>query len=220
VTDLPPPPPPWSAPQPSGGSPDVGVALSYGWNKFQANVGPLLAVILIPAASQLVLSLIGRTIVHSLVGAVLFQILGTVVGAIAGIGIYRVALMITAGEPVSVGKAFEYDRWGEWIIFSFVFGLMVGVGLVLCIIPGLFVLAYFGLAPFYFIDGRLSLGDSLSASRQAVQSKGLAFPILLSIIVGGLGLIACFVGVFITEPIAYVAVAFLYRFAAGQPVAA
>ncbi len=222
MTDFPPPPgpPPYGSPPPGAGSPDVGVALSYGWKKFQQNVGPLLAVVLIPVAVQVVLSLVSRGVVHSIAGALLFNVLGVVVGAVAGIGIYQMALMITAGQPADVGKAFTYDRWGEWIVFSFVFGLMVGVGLVLCIIPGLFVLAFFGLAPFYFLDGRLSFGDSLSASLAAVRSKGLAFPILLSIVVGILGLIACVVGVFVTEPIAYLAVAFLYRYAAGQPVAA
>ena len=128
--------------------------------------------------------------------------------------------MITAGEPADVGKAFQYDRWGEWIVFSVVFGLSVGIGLVLCVIPGLFFLAFFGLAPYYFLDRRLSLGDALQASREAVSSKGLAFPVLLSIIVGVLGIIVCVVGVFVTEAVAYVAVAYLYRYATGQPVAA
>jgi uncharacterized membrane protein len=222
VTDLPPPPPPspYGAPQPAGGGPDAGAAISYGWKKFQENVGPMLIVVLIPVAAQLVLSIIGQAAIHSLAGAAVFQIIGIVVSAVAGLGLYRMALMITAGETATVGKAFEYDRWGEWIVFSVVFGLMVGIGLVLCIIPGLFVLAFFGLAPFYFIDGRLSLGDALRASREAVQSKGLAFAVLLSIIVGVLGLIACIVGVFVTEAIAYIAVAYLYRYATGQPVAA
>lgn len=223
MNDFPPPgppPPPYGSPPPSGASPDVGVALSYGWKKFQENVGPLLAVILIPLAVQVVLSIISRSVVHSIAGSLVFNVIGIVVGAIAGIGIYQMVLMITAGQPADVGKAFTYDRWGEWIIFSFVFGLMVGVGLIACIIPGLLVLAFFGLAPFYFIDGRLSLGDSLSASRAAVSRNGLAFPILLSIAVGILGIIACVIGVFVTEPIAYLAVAFLYRYASGQPVAA
>jgi uncharacterized membrane protein len=205
---------------PGRGSPDVGAALSYGWKKFQENVGPLLAVVLIPVAVQVVLSIISRSVVDSLLGALLFNVLGIIVGAVAGIGIYQMALMITAGQPADVGKAFTYDRWGEWIVFSFVFGLMVGIGLVLCVIPGLFVLAFFGLAPFYFLDGRMSLGESLRASRAAVQRSGLAFPILLSIVVGILGIIACVIGIFVTEPIAYLAVAFLYRYAAGQPVAA
>jgi uncharacterized membrane protein len=224
VTDLPPPPPfqppPFGSPPPGSGSPDVGAALSYGWKKFQENVGPLLAVVLIPVAVQVVLSIISRSVVDSLLGALLFNVLGIIVGAVAGIGIYQMALMITAGQPADVGKAFTYDRWGEWIVFSFVFGLMVGIGLVLCVIPGLLVLAFFGLAPFYFLDGRMSLGESLRASRAAVQRNGLAFPILLSIVVGILGIIACIIGIFVTEPVAYVAVAFLYRYSAGQPVAA
>ena len=222
MTDLPPPPPPppYGAPQPGAGAPDAGAAISYGWKKFQENVGPMLIVVLIPVAAQIVLVLIGQVAIHSVAVGLLFQVLGIVVSAVAGLGLYRMALMITAGEPADVAKAFQYDRWGEWIVFSFVFGLMVGLGLLLCIIPGLFVLAFFGLAPFYFIDGRMSLGESLSASRAAVQSKGLAFPVLLSIIVGALGLIACIVGVFVTEAIAYVAVAYLYRYATGQPVAA
>lgn len=222
MTDLPPPPPPppsWNPP-PGDRSPDAGAALSYGWQKFQQNVGPLLIAVLIPVAVQAVLSIIGRAVVHSLFVGFIFQIIGIALSAAAGLGIYRVALQITAGEPADIGKAFEYDRWGEWIIFSIIFGLMVGIGLVLCIVPGLLVLAFFGLAPFFFIDKRMSLGEALTASRMAVQTKGLAFPVLLSIVVGFLGIILCFVGVLITEPIAYVAVAFLYRYAAGQSVAA
>jgi hypothetical protein len=43
--------------------------------------------------------------------------------------------------------------------------------------------------------------------------------VLLCIIVGLLGAIVCGVGIFVTEPIAYVAVASLYRYAQGHPVA-
>jgi uncharacterized membrane protein len=75
------------------------------------------------------------------------------------------------------------------------------------------------MAPFFFIDRRMSLGDALSASREAASSRGFALPVLLSIIVGAAGLIACGIGVFVTAPAAYIAVAFLYRNAAGQPVA-
>jgi len=222
VTDLPPP-PNWTPPPSGGGggsAPDVGAALSYGWAKFQQNVGPLIAVILIPGLVQFVLSAVGRAAVHSLLGSLILSLVGAIVGAITGIGIYQMALMITAGQPADIGKAFTYDRWGEWIPFAFLFGLATFVGLVFCLIPGLLFIAFFGLAPYYFIDGRMSFGDALRASRDAVTSKGLAFPILLSVIVGVLGIIACFIGVLVTEPVAYIAVAYLYRYAAGQPVAA
>ena len=229
MTDVPPPPPPpppppsFGAPPPGGAggaSPDVGAAVGYGWKKFQQNVGPLIIVILIPVAASFVVNIFGQVVFHNLFGYLLFEVIGFIVQAIAGIGVYRVALQITAGEQAVIGKAYQYDRWGEWVIFSLIFGLMVGIGLALCLIPGLFVLAFFGLAPFFFLDRQMSLGDALTAAREAASSKNLAFPVLLTIIVGFLGVIACGIGVLVTAPIAYVGVAFLYRYAAGQQVAA
>jgi uncharacterized membrane protein len=219
VNDVPPPPPPsYGAVPPSGGSPDVGTALSYGFNKFFANWQAILGVILVAFAAELVFNLVSLG-VSSFAGKLLFAIIGIVVNAVVAIGIYKTALMVTAGQTITMGEAFTYDRWGEWIIFSLVFGLMVGVGLVLCLIPGLVVLALFGMAPYFFIDRGMSLGDALTASREAATSRGFALPVLLSVIVGGLGVIACVVGALVTMPAAYIAVAYLYRNASGQPVA-
>jgi uncharacterized membrane protein len=196
----------------------VGAALSYGFNKYFANLGPVLGVIAVAFGAQLLVNLVELS-VSSVIGRVLFTIVGLVVGAIANLGIYQTALMLTRGETPTVSRAFRYDRWSEWVGFSIVFGLMVGTSLALCVIPGLFVLAFFGMAPYFFIDRRMSLGQALSASREAASSRGYAFPVLLSIIVGVLGLIACGIGAFVTAPAAYIAVAFLYRNASGQPVA-
>jgi uncharacterized membrane protein len=216
VNDLPP--PPYGGVPPGYGSPSAGTALSYGFNKYFANVGPVLAVIAVAIVAQLVVQLIELS-VTSLLGRLFFSIIGLVVGAIVSLGIYKTALMITAGSTPTVGEAFSFDRWGEWLGFSIVYGLMVGIGLALFIVPGLFVLALFGMAPFFFIDRRMSIGQALTASREAASSRGFAIPVILSIVVGALGLVACFIGVFVTAPAAYIAVAFLYRNAAGQPVA-
>ena len=56
MNDVPPPAPPYGSVPPGGGNPDVGPALSYGFNKYFANFGPVLAVIFIPLAAQLLLS--------------------------------------------------------------------------------------------------------------------------------------------------------------------
>jgi len=219
VNDVPPPPYGYTPPPSGGGSPQVGTALSYGFNKYFANVGPVLVIVLAPVAAQVVLSIIGQVVIRSLVGVLVFQILGWIVGAIAALGIYNTALMITSGQAPDFGRAFQYDRWGEWFGFSIVFGLIVGIGLILCIVPGLVALAFFGLAPYYFIDRRMSIGEALKASREAATSRGFAMPIILSILVGVAGVIACGVGLLVTAPAAYIAVGFLYRNAAGQPVA-
>jgi uncharacterized membrane protein len=217
VNDVPPPPPSYGAVPPGGGSPPVGTALSYGFNKYFANVGQVLLIILVAFAAQVIVQLFEISVSSLFLKAIL-GIIGLVVSAAVSIGIYRAALMVTAGVTPTVSAAFTYDRWGEWIVFSIVYGLMVGIGLVLCIIPGLFVLAFFGMAPYYFIDRGMSLGDALTASREAA-GRGYAVPVVLSVIVGVLGFIACGIGALVTAPAAYIAVAFLYRSASGQPVA-
>ncbi len=219
MADYPPPSqPPYGSTPSGGGSPQVGAALSYGFNKYFANIGPILLIILVAFAAQFIVNIIEIS-VSSLFGRLIFTVIGVVVGAVVSIGIYQAALAITRGETPSIGSAFTSDRWGEWIAFSLVYGLMVGIGLAACIIPGLVVLAFFGMAPYFFIDQRMSLGDALEREPSAASSRGFAMPVVLSIIVGAAGLIACGIGVLVTAPAAYIAVAFLYRNAAGQPVA-
>ena len=49
----------------------------------------------------------------------------------------------------------------------------------------LFVLAFFGLAPFYFLDSSMSLGDAFSASLDRdPRQAGLPLPIALTVLVG------------------------------------
>jgi uncharacterized membrane protein len=215
VNDVPPPPPPYGSVP--GGNPDVGSALSYGFSKYFANLGPVLLIILVAFAAQVIVQILGIAVSSVFLKAIL-GIIGLVVSAAVSIGIYRAALMLTAGVTPTVSTAFTYDRWGEWIVFSIVYGLMVGIGLALCIIPGLFVLAFFGMAPYFFIDRGMSLGDALTASREAA-GRGYAVPVVLAIVVGALGFIACGIGALVTAPAAYIAVAFLYRGATNQVAA-
>ncbi len=193
-------------------------ALAYGWSAFRKNVGPMLLVILVPLGVEIVVALIGKALIDSAARRFLFQITGVVLSAVGGLGVRRLALTITAGGTADPRAAFRYDRWSEWIAFSVVFGLLESVGLGLCVIPGVLFLAYFGLAPFFFLDRGLSIGASLRASREAVVSKGLAFSVLVMIVVGVLGIVVCVVGVIVSEAVATLALAFLYRYATDQPV--
>ncbi len=199
---------------------DAAPALAYGWTALRGNTRPMLAVVSVPVVAQLVLALAGRLLIHSIARWFLFQIVGIVVGSVANIGVARMALMITAGEAVDVGRAFRYDRWGQWILLSAGFGCIEGVGLVLCVIPGVLFLAYFGLVPYFFLDQGLSVGAAFRAGREAVVRKGLAFAVLVVIVVGMLGVVLFVVGMFVTQAIAALALAFLYRHAVDEPVAA
>lgn len=217
VPPPPPPPPPGASPVPGGA--DAGAALSYGFKKFQASAGVLIIAMIIPVIASFAVTIVGSIVFPDGLGNFVFQILGWVASTMGAIGVWRVALMITAGETPDLGRAYQYDRWGEWLAFSFVYGLIIGLGFVLCVIPGLLAMAFLGLAPLFFIDGRRAIGDALTASREAASSQKLALPVFLVTLVGPLGILLCFVGVFLTVPVSYVGLAYLYRNATGQPVA-
>jgi uncharacterized membrane protein len=220
VSDAAPPPPSSFGVPPPGSSPDGAAALSYGWDKFTDNIGPLLAIVLVPAVLQLALGFVGSVAWRESIALyALVQVVTFVVSTVAALGILRASLMVVSGERVAFARAFTYDRWGEWFVFSIAFGLAFGIGVVAFVIPGLVVLALFGLAPYYFVDQRMSVGDAFRASYEAARSKHLALPVLLCIVAGALGIVACGVGIFVTEPVAYIAVASLYRYAQNQRVA-
>jgi uncharacterized membrane protein len=193
-------------------------ALAYGWKTFRANARPMLVVVLVPIVVQLVIAIAGRVLIHSVAKWFLFQIVGIVGGAIAGIGVPRMALMISAGETPDVGRAFRSERWGSWVAFSVAFGLLEGVGLVLCVIPGVLFLAFFGLAPYFFLDRGMGIAEALRASRQAIVARELAFPVLLAIVVGVIGAVVFVVGALVTQAVAALALAYLYRSAIDEPV--
>ncbi len=223
MTDPPPPPPPppssFGTPSPASG-PDVGVALSYGWKKFQENVGPLIGIILAPVAVLIVLELIGVFVVQGVVGFVVFFALALLLAMVAYLGIFNAALMATSGQPVDFSKAFQTDRWGEWIGFALVYGLMLAVGYALCFVGALFVVAFWGLAPFYFLDQRKSVGEALSASLAATRANpGLPLALGICGLVAWAGGILCGIGALVTIPMGVIAGAFLYRRVNNQPVA-
>jgi uncharacterized membrane protein len=224
VSDVPPPPPP---PPPPGGfgtpapssSPDIGAAISYGWNKFTQNVGPLIAIIVIPIAILIVIELIGIFVIQGFFGFAVFFALALLISVVAYLGIFNAALMATRGEHIDIGKAFTTDRWGEWIGFAIVYGLMLAVGYAICGVGALVVIAFWGLAPFYFLDGGKGIGDSLSASLAATrQNSGLPLALAVLGLIGWAGGLVC-IGGLITYPLAIIGAAYLYRNVTGQSVA-
>jgi uncharacterized membrane protein len=179
----------------------------------------LVAIILVPIAVQFLLSFVGRAMGGA--GSILLSAISLLIGFALEIGIFNAALMTTAGAPIDIAGAFRSDRWGEWILFAFVWWLMTLVGIALCVVGVFFVIAIWGLAPFYFIDQNMSVGEALRASSQATSANpGMRVALGLVALVGVLGIVACLVGLFVTIPVAYIGAAYLYRIANHQTVAA
>lgn len=207
--------------QPSApGGLSVGAAFSYGWQKFSQNAGPLIIVTLLVWAAGVVINVIGRAF-SSVLGQLIFSVIAFVVTQVMTRGLVRAALTIVNGGRPDPGSAFSFDNIGPFLVGSILFGLVVGVGLILCVIPGLILGALLGFWAFACveqdIDGVSALKRSLELTRNNL-GPALLFGIAY-VVVNLIGAILCGIGLLVTIPLSYVAAAHFYRQLSGTPVA-
>ena len=237
----PPPPPPPGFAGPTGpglGRPfSAGDAISYGWRSFQANAGPLVLVVLVILAVGIVMSLAGQSINNTFV-LLAFSVLQLVVSLILGLGVIRASLAILDGRRPTVEDLLNLENLVPYAIASILVGLLVTAGLVLCIVPGLivgFLLQFYGYA---VIDHRVGVpaygattttdptreSDPIGAMRAsyeiATQNVGsLLVLMLLCILINFAGALLCGIGLLVSVPITYIAVAYAWRFFTGGVIA-
>ena len=101
----------------------------------------------------------------------------------------------------------------DYLIGSILYGLIVVVGLILLIIPGIIWAIKFQFFDYLIVDKGLGPIDALEKSSditRGVKWDLFAFGILLAII-NILGFLCLVVGLFVTIPVTLVAMAFVYR---------
>jgi hypothetical protein len=231
MSQLPPPPPPSGTPPPpppgawgqapTGGAFNVGNAISYGWNAYWKNVGPMVVMVLVIAAANIVIGLLGSG-VNGLAGRVVLQLISFVVGVVLAMGLIRAALAVVEGRTPEVNMLFQTDGFAPYLLASIVFGLAVFFGLILLIIPGIILAImwhFFG----YVIVEHPETGVLESLNRSAEITRGYRWQLLglglLLILINFVGLLACGVGLLFTYGITAVTVAYTYKTLSGQAVA-
>lgn len=222
----PPPPPPGSGGDRQWSSPAnfaLGDALSYGWNSYWKNLGPMLLIAVVVFAIQLVFSVIGNS-TDSTAIQVLFQLIGTLVSLLITLGWFRVALEITNGVKPEVGDVFKANGYGPFILASILFYIGAVIGFILLIVPGIIFVATFGFYGFVIAQRGDGVGviESLERSHELTRGHrwqlfGMAIVLFL---VNVVGLLACGIGLIFTLGITLVAWAYLYRALSGESVTA
>lgn len=238
---APPPGPPYGAPP--GGRPPYSApsAIGYGWRKFTQNLGPFLLLGLIAVGSALVISFLGSVfsgggdlmadrsddgMSFALAGGfgfvgILFNLLGQVVATFFQAALIRGAFDSVEGRPVTIGGMFE--RWDkiQVLVTALLVSIMVSIGVVLCILPGIVLMFFTFLAMYFVVDqGQDAITAIKSSFRFTADNAGnLLLLALLAFLVLLLGAIACLVGLFVAFPVITIAAAYTFRVLQGQPAA-
>jgi uncharacterized membrane protein len=148
-------------------------------------------------------------------------LLFAIVTIIVTVGVIRGALRATRGQLVGFDALLDGTNLGRYLLFQLVYAFLAGFGILLCILPGLLVIFFFQLGPYYVLDRGMGVREALIASAQAIR-RNLAAAFLMTVlnalvlVLGGL-----FFGVvtLLTLPIATLFTAYLYRAFNHEPVA-
>ena len=165
---TPPPPPPPMMSGPQGGIPPktLGEILSAAFNIYKANASQLILIVAVVVAplslvsavfSGVVFDYAGRGLgVFLLVGAI-GALIAVLISAVLQAAILRAAAQATIGDPVDVEASYRYGLKRLWsvILVSILVGLVVAVGFILLVIPGIIFLVFLSVSiPVLIVEGR------------------------------------------------------------------
>jgi hypothetical protein len=147
-------------------------------------------------------------------------LIGLVVGAYVGGGIAEIALRTARGERTDFGMIFSGGKYfGAMLVGTLGFYLAYGLGLALCIVPGVIVAV--GLMPYamVIVDEKRSGIDALKRAWELTNGHKMALFVflLLSLLVYIAGFLACFIGVYLVSvPMLSVSLAYIYLKLKGE----
>jgi uncharacterized membrane protein len=200
---------------------DISEAFRAGWRGFLANILPLVVVgLLVWTVTGSLNFWAERTagVVQFLLGLLAFF-----VGQVVAIIWISLALAVVDGQPITADRLLPSGATLiSYIIASLLFSLMLGIGLVLLIIPGIIVALVFGLFGWAVVDKALDPIEALRHSSRITSGHRwqlLGF-LLLAILLNIGGVLLLIVGVLVTSAVTLIAAGHIYRQLDGslQPV--
>ena len=181
-TPPPPPPPPGTPPGPGGFRPrTLGEILSEAFRIYRENAAKLMvivAVVVVPLSfiGALLGHFVGEPTLHrvkilgqpatieysrsfgvTILALLIAAAIGVIIWAILQAAILRGAAQATIGDPVDVEASYRWglSRFGSVLLVALLVGIVVGVGFILLIIPGIIFLVFLSVSePALIVENR------------------------------------------------------------------
>jgi hypothetical protein len=147
-------------------------------------------------------------------GGFLMWLVVTVVGVIIQIGWWKIVLMIEDGHSPKLKELISHpELFWRYLGASLALMLMTVVGLILLVVPGVYLLVRFQYAPMLVVDKRYTIRQAFEHSSRLTHGLKWRLLGLMSIVVllNILGAIALVVGLLVTVPVTMLAYTHIYR---------
>ena len=193
----------------------ISEAVQFGWDTMKSNISFFIGLLIVVGLIEYVPDIIAVIIkADAPFLSIIIQIASVVLSMIIAMGLIKICLRFCDGEKGEFSDLLScYPLFLDYLIGSIIYGLIVMVGLILLIIPGIIWAIQFQFFSYLIIDRGLGPIDALKKSSEI--TKGVKWDLFVFGIVLGvinlLGLLCLVVGLFATIPTTIVAIAFVYR---------
>jgi hypothetical protein len=136
-------------------------------------------------------------------------VLGFVVFQPMAAGILLVSYYLSSGREVVFENFFDgFKHFAALFLFTIIGGILIFLGLLALIVPGIYLSVGYIFAPFYIVFGRMDFWQAMESSRRLVHREWFSFFafMMVLLIINILGLLAFGIGLLITVPLSYCAV--------------
>lgn len=201
-------------------------AIKFGWDAMKTNfwffVGMLLIVWVIQFVPNILKLFVTRTVTIELWASIIIffiQIAAVLLSLLIGIGVTKVILGIIAGiKPTYRALFLQYSILLNYIIGAILSGIIIGIGFILLIIPGIIISIRLQFWPYFIIDKKLGPIEALKESVRITKKETWCLFKFGIIILGIqiLGMLALLVGLFASIPTTIMAHAFVYKKLSGE----
>ena len=187
-------------------------SLEFGWKKTRQHSGLLFQVLVTLFALQVMYAIVSRVLENSAIG--FLAILALVFAEfVVGVGLTLVALRLAQGKHAEYKNIIPpADVLWRYALANLLAGLVIFVGFIFLIVPGIYFMLRFSMVRFAVLEGA---GVMESLRKSSKLTEGIKWQLLLFMIVmclaNLLGLLFFFVGLLVTIPVTLIAYAHIYQ---------
>lgn len=190
-------------------------AISYGWNTTKNNLGLFILLFLVVWVVELILSYLSGAVSRNapLLG-ILFSLIEYVVGLFLQMNLIKIALEVYDNRQPRLEDLFVVPaHWVSYLIAGVIFGIVVGIGFVIFIIPGLYMLTRWLFFGYAIVDQGAGATQSLGASWELTKGHvlGVFLLVLALLVINLIGALLFGIGLLVSAPISLMASTYAYR---------
>lgn len=194
----------------------IGESLSYGWDKFKKHYSFLIGIVILISFINLIIGIFSSIFEKTFPALnLIFNILGFIVIFVFTIGAIRIYLKIYEDKKPSIHDLYTVtlSQLFRSLLAAILVGLIVSIGLLLFVIPGIILAIMFQFVIYIIVDKDLDSIEAIKESRRITSGHKWDLS-LLYIVFAGLNLLGtlCFgIGLLVTIPVSSLVYIYVYK---------